>query len=93
MTKYHQNGTRSFPNQMANWFNASPQSRIGIVHFSEAFLIAKYSILNIALSFTKINGLVRQLRTFGSSWLSHSLAVFQAISLRTRTLVRKFDKT
>jgi hypothetical protein len=30
-----------------------PQSRIGIVHFSDAFRIAKYSILNIASLFTK----------------------------------------
>jgi hypothetical protein len=39
--KYHQNGTRSFPNSMANWFNACPQSLIGIVHFSEALRIAR----------------------------------------------------
>jgi hypothetical protein len=50
MTKYHKNGARSFPNSMANWFKACPQSRIGVVHFSLAFRIAKYSILNIASS-------------------------------------------
>jgi hypothetical protein len=35
---------------MANWFSANPQFLIGIVHFSNAFRIAKYSILNIASS-------------------------------------------
>jgi hypothetical protein len=35
---------------MANWLGACPQSLIGIVHFSEAFRIARYSILNMASS-------------------------------------------
>jgi len=47
---YHKNGTRSFPNSIANWFKARPQSLIGIVNFSEALRSAKYSILNIASS-------------------------------------------
>ena len=48
--KIYQNGTRSFPNSMANWFSACPQSLIGIVHFSDALRIAKYNILSIASS-------------------------------------------
>jgi hypothetical protein len=43
--------TRSLPKMTANWLSAIPQSRIGIVHFSGAFRIAKYNILNIASSF------------------------------------------
>jgi hypothetical protein len=38
---------------MANWLSARPQCLIGIVHFSEAFRIANYSILNIASSVEK----------------------------------------
>jgi hypothetical protein len=62
MAKYHKNGTRSFPSSMANRFNARPQSHTGIVHFSEAFLAAKYSVLNIASPFANINLFLMALR-------------------------------
>ena len=43
---------------MANWFKACPQSLIGIVHFSEAFRTAKYSILNIASSVENVDNII-----------------------------------
>jgi len=40
---------------MANWLRAIPQSRMGIVNFTDAFLIDKYWILSIASSFGNDN--------------------------------------
>jgi hypothetical protein len=40
--------------QWLSWLSAKPQCLIGIVHFSDAFRIVKYSILNIASSVEKV---------------------------------------
>jgi hypothetical protein len=56
---------------MANRFKAIPQSRIGWVHLTYAFLIAKYMILRIASSFGNDD---RVFVTFLSWKLSDSIA-------------------
>jgi ABC-type sugar transport system ATPase subunit len=56
MAKYHKNGTRSFPNSMANWFNARPQSLIGFVPESrkaEALFPVMSVMYNITLKTLK----------------------------------------
>jgi hypothetical protein len=49
---------------MANWLSAKPQCLIGIVHFSDAFRIAKYSILNIASSIENVERFLVILRNW-----------------------------
>jgi hypothetical protein len=53
-----------FLSSMANRLSAGPQFLIGMVHFSEAFRIAKYSILNRASSVEKVERFLVTLRNW-----------------------------